>query len=247
MAPMSQRPTGSLSPLPRLVAISLSLSACGDSSTPLPAGTPRDGAALDTGTSQDGTVPGADGQVGDGPAEGANPAPDANGPNGLDDAFAEGATDGSGGDAPGADAPSGLDSSRDGPSGGCATLPTGGLYVTLVDSARQTVSHLWVDNQTGINQLLAYWRSMSLGGLPVGTLVCMPAAWNCPWHFYIDPQDIQFSEVGIEACQGWDLEVEMNCNAFRAGAPNGCYSPLGETITEVRDCRADPTCPIVPR
>ena len=198
----------------------------------------------------DGTAPGADGQVGDGPAEGSNPSadanPDANGPDVFNDASAEGAADAPDGDAPGTDAPSGPDSSGDG-LGDCATLPTGGLYVALFDSVRQTVSHLWVNNQTGVSQLLAYWHRTSMGGVPGGTLVCMPAAWNCPWHFYIDPQGIQFSELGIEACQGWDSEVEMNCNAFRAGAPNGCYSPLGEDITEVRDCRTDPTCPIVPR
>jgi hypothetical protein len=144
------------------------------------------------------------------------------------------------------DAPTGPDSSSDGSMGDCPTLPTGGLYATITDPVRNSVSHLWVDNQTGIDQLLAYWHGTSTGGLPDGPLVCMPVGWNCPWHFYIDPQTIQFGDVSAEACQGWDLEVESNCPAFQAGS-GGCYSPLGETITEVRDCRTDPTCPVVPK
>jgi hypothetical protein len=197
-------------------------------------------------TPYDGTAPQSDGSASDAPASDAS-APDAGAPADATppaDASAEGAADAPNGDAPGMDAPGDRDSSSDGSTGDCPALPAGGLYATIADDIRHSVSHLWVDNQLGIDQLLAYWHGTSTGGLPVGPLVCMPADWNCPWHFYIDPQTIQFADVSVEVCQGWDLEVESNCPAFRAGS-GGCYAPLGETITEVRDCRTDPTCPVV--
>jgi hypothetical protein len=72
-------------------------------------------------------------------------------------------------------------------------------------------------------------------------LICTAAAYNCPWHWQMDPATIAFADTTIEVCDGTPSFVEATCPAFGAGR----YCPWAARMTELRDCRIDATCPAI--
>jgi len=93
----------------------------------------------------------------------------------------------------------------------------------------------------GIDQAIALWHGQSIANIPNGALVCEAVPWNCPWSFHQDPASIQFAEMTIEVCDGTPSYVDQNCAGF-----GGQYCPWSTELIELRDCRADPSCPVVP-
>jgi hypothetical protein len=132
------------------------------------------------------------------------------------------------------------DASSGSDAGSCGALPSGGLYGTFAVGSQ--IFHLWINAQPGIDQALADWHSGTTQ-IPNGKLVCnAPAAWNCPWHWQMDPSSIMFADVAIELCDGAPSYIEANCATFGKQ-----YCPWSAKMIEMRDCRTDPACPAVPK
>jgi hypothetical protein len=107
--------------------------------------------------------------------------------------------------------------------------------------------HTSITNATGITQAIALWQGRSHDSIPMGTLVCPSAATqgsneNCPWHWTFDPASVHFAFGAIEVCDGTPSYVEGHCRDFNFG-----YCPWSARLIELRDCRTDPGCPLVPR
>jgi len=103
--------------------------------------------------------------------------------------------------------------------------------------------HQWIIRPEAIEQAIALWEGHSLATIPGGKLVCQPVNWNCPWSWYVDPDRFGFGEVGIEICDGRPSYVEAGCSSFA----DGTYCPWGAVLIELRDCRTNPACPMMPR
>jgi hypothetical protein len=122
----------------------------------------------------------------------------------------------------------------------CAAWPSGGVYAKF-DVAGEAY-YASITNPMGINQAIALWKGSSNANIPNGNLVCSAAPYNCPFRFYQDPASITFAEVTIEVCDGAPSYVDMNCASFGAR-----YCPWSAKLVELRDCRTDAACPVVPK
>lgn len=150
--------------------------------------------------------------------------------------------------APRADAPGTADGRSDGRSadtpdgagGACETLPSGGLYATFDVTGERFRAHL--TSPAAIDGALALWEGTSSANIPNGSLVCEPEPWNCGWSWHLEPGTITFAELTIEVCDGAPSYIEENCDDFVDR-----YCPWSATLVELRDCRTDPSCPVVPR
>jgi len=129
----------------------------------------------------------------------------------------------------------------------CAAKPVGGLVATY-DTQTSDNRRFWtaINNQLGMDDAINSWQGLTNANIPSGLLVCQPVAWNCGWNWYLDPQTVRISEITIEACQGAPFLSQSDCEAFKQHAPNGQFCAMGKMV-ELRDCRTDPTCPMMPR
>jgi hypothetical protein len=125
--------------------------------------------------------------------------------------------------------------------GPCSPLPTAGVYATF-----RVVSDVFrasITNPTGIDQALALWRGQSQAKIPTGQLECGEGTYNCGWSWRMTPASITFAEITIEVCDATPSYVQSNCASF----PNGSYCPWSAELIELRDCRTQAACPVVPR
>ncbi|AKT40782.1 hypothetical protein [Chondromyces crocatus] len=124
----------------------------------------------------------------------------------------------------------------------CDTLPTDGLYATFVITGEQTY-HASITNPDGVQEALALWAGEATASIPIGNLVCEPAPWNCGWSWHQDPATVRLAEMTIELCDGTPRLVEAGCADFGGGQ----FCPWLAELTQLRDCRTDTACPLVPR
>jgi hypothetical protein len=124
---------------------------------------------------------------------------------------------------------------------GCGTFPTAGVYATFSDGG--DVFHVSITNPAGIQSALGLWHGTSTAKIPDGVLKCQQATWNCPWHWQLDPATVDFADLTTEVCDGRPTDVESGCASFGGGR----YCPWSVTLTELRDCRTDASCPLVPK
>jgi hypothetical protein len=133
----------------------------------------------------------------------------------------------------------GGDTSGTGRTGGCA-LPEGGV-LAVFDVVGEPY-RVQITSQTGIDGAIALWTGQSTASIPIGTLVCEPAPYNCGYGFHVDPASVRFAEVTAEACDGTPSYVDQNCASFGTQ-----YCPWSAQLIELRDCRTDPACPVMPK
>jgi len=119
-------------------------------------------------------------------------------------------------------------------------LPCSGLYAKF--GVIDEFFHVSITNPAGIEQAIALWEGRSQATIPVGTLVCKPIAWNSPWSWYLEPTTLEFGEAAVEVCDGRPSYVEADCSAF-----GPTYCPWAAVLVELRDCRTNPDCPVMPR
>jgi hypothetical protein len=126
----------------------------------------------------------------------------------------------------------------------CAAKPVGGLVATF----KQQNKYYWiaVSNQSGIDDAINHWQSGRHASIPGGVLVCQRVAWNCGWSWYEDPQTVRIQDVSVEICDGGPPLSESACVAFAQNSL-GFFCPWTATMVELRDCRTDPNCPIMPQ
>lgn len=123
----------------------------------------------------------------------------------------------------------------------CPVKPSGGVYAAF----RVTNEYFYasITDPTGIDQAIALWHGQSSAKIPIGNLVCQPVDWNCGWSWHLDPASVRFAEIATEVCDGRPSFVERNCSGFGAGR----FCPWAAVLVELRDCRSDPSCPVMPR
>ncbi len=153
-----------------------------------------------------------------------------------------GGSGGSGGDGSGGAGGSGGSGGAGGGSAECDALPGDGVYATFLVIGEQTY-RASITNPNGIQQALDLWAGQSTAAIPNGALVCQPQPWNCGWSWHQDPATIEFADLTIELCDGTPQMVEDDC----AGFGGGQFCPWSAELVELRDCRSDPSCPVVPR
>ena len=126
----------------------------------------------------------------------------------------------------------------------CAPKPTGGLLATFQHGNR----YFWVSisNPTGMQQAIDAWAGRTRANIPVGQLVCNSIAWNCGWSWHLDPQTVHVAEAAIELCDGVPPASQQACLDFSRNT-GGTFCPWSARLVELRDCRTDASCPLIPR
>jgi hypothetical protein len=128
-----------------------------------------------------------------------------------------------------------------GGSDGESALPGGGLYAKV--AVGDQTFHASITHPDGEAQARALWAGTSSASIPSGDLICSGRAWNEPWNWHLAPESVRFADTTIELCDGEPSYVAANCPTFAEGR----YCPWGAELVELRDCSADPACPLVPR
>lgn len=123
----------------------------------------------------------------------------------------------------------------------CGELPESGLYATFDNLGEKFCASL--THPQGMLQARNVWAGTSVATIPNAPLICTPAAWNKPWSWHMDTEDLHFAEVTAEVCDGMPSEVEANCGSFGAGQ----YCPWDAVMVDLRDCDVGSDCPQVPR
>jgi hypothetical protein len=92
-------------------------------------------------------------------------------------------------------------------------LRTGALATFDVSGERFRV---WVTNSQTIEQLQALEAGTGTAHIPNGRILRGPgkAGFNKPWHWHLDPQDIEMADFTMELCDGAPTYVEQNVGEF---------------------------------
>jgi hypothetical protein len=96
---------------------------------------------------------------------------------------------------------------------------------------------VWVTNPQTIQQIFDLRDGTSQATIPNGRLLRGPGRrrHNAPWHWHLDPQEIEMAENAIELCDATPSFVESNRNEFIEQV--GRYCPWSAQLVNVVDCR----------
>jgi hypothetical protein len=129
-------------------------------------------------------------------------------------------------------------------------LPQGGLYATfrMAPSADRSEEEFRVSlmSSEGISSAVDAWQGRTAATIPAGLLVCMPAEWNCGWVWHFDPATVRVVEVAMELCDARLPRDAAECQWIVDNA-GGQFCPWGAQLVDLRDCRDDASCPVMPR
>jgi hypothetical protein len=94
---------------------------------------------------------------------------------------------------------------------------------------------VWTTNPQTIHDLHELRRGTSTANIPSGRILHGPgrARHNAPYHWHLDPQDIDMAEVAIELCDGLPSYVEENVDEFVDTV--GRYCPWAAELVGLRD------------
>jgi hypothetical protein len=109
----------------------------------------------------------------------------------------------------------------------------GGVLATFeVEGERFRV---WTTNPQTIHDLRDLQQGTSTANIPNGRILRGPgrARHNAPYHWHLDPQDIDMAEVAIELCDGLPSYVEENVDEFVERV--GRYCPWTAKLVKLQD------------
>ncbi len=94
---------------------------------------------------------------------------------------------------------------------------------------------VWVTNRQTIRDLYALQQGQSTASIPSGRILRGPgrARHNAPYHWHLDPWDIEMAEVAIEVCDATPSYVEENVDEFVENV--GRYCPWSAKLVELQD------------
>jgi hypothetical protein len=121
--------------------------------------------------------------------------------------------------------------------GSCAS-PTGpglkdGVLTTFdVNGERYSI---FITNTQTIDQVIALWHGQSNANIPSGRVVKGQVAYNKPWSWHIDSQDVTMAESTIELCDGIPSYVETHLNDWIATV--GYFCPWSAKLVSLKDYR----------
>jgi hypothetical protein len=122
--------------------------------------------------------------------------------------------------------------------GGSPTVPSelrGGVLATF-DVVGQSFN-VWITNKTAIDQAMALHRGTSTATIPVARLQrgSGQGSHNAPYHWHLDPNDIQFAFAAIEVCDGTPNYVELHIDEFVDVVKT--YCPWAAKLVALHDYR----------
>jgi hypothetical protein len=170
----------------------------------------------------------------------------------------DGGRDSGTGDSVDAGRDAGLDAGVDGgqlPDAGppqCPAQPTDGVWATFRIPSPQpsrppSFFRALFSSPAGIASALDYWQRRAYPSVPFGVLVCTAVPWNCGEIWHQDPASTVINDFATEICDGSLAGADVAvCEFFRASS-YGAFCPFAAELVELRDCRAEPHCPVVPR
>jgi hypothetical protein len=110
---------------------------------------------------------------------------------------------------------------------------SGGILATFdVVGERYRV---FITNDETIEQVLALQRGESQATIPSGRIVRGSVAYNQPWSWHIDPDDIHMAEMTIELCDGLPSHVEGDLDYWVDTVQRFC--PWSAELVEIQDFR----------
>ena len=112
---------------------------------------------------------------------------------------------------------------------------TGGILAQFEVSGERFSA--FVTNPGTISAILALEEGLSQANIPNGRLIRGPglAAYNSPWSWHMDPEDIEMAESTIELCDGRPSMVEDNLDEWIDVV--GRFCPWGASLISVDDLR----------
>ncbi len=109
----------------------------------------------------------------------------------------------------------------------------GGVLATFnVQGERYSI---FITNPQTIEQVLALSNGQTEARIPSGRLIDGPVSYNAPWHWHIDPEDVQMAEVTMELCDGLPSDVEKDI-AYWVGTV-GRFCPWSAVLVSLKDYR----------
>ncbi len=109
----------------------------------------------------------------------------------------------------------------------------GGILATF--NVLDEVYSIFITSEEVIEQVLALERGESMASIPNGRLVRGAVAYNQPWSWHIDPEDIQMVELTIEVCDGTPSMVEADLDYWIDTVQRFC--PWSAKLVAVEDFR----------
>lgn len=97
--------------------------------------------------------------------------------------------------------------------------------------------NVWTTNPDTIAQILALQDGTGSANIPNGVVRrgAGRAGHNRPWHWHLDPRQIEMAEVTIEVCDATPSYVEEHIDEFVENV--GRYCAWGARLVRVRDYR----------
>jgi hypothetical protein len=119
---------------------------------------------------------------------------------------------------------------------GSATSNLRGGMLATFDVAGQRFK-AWVTNKTAIDQVLAIQQGRTTATIPVARILRGPgqAAHNAPYHWHMDPDNIEFADAAIEVCDGTPSFVESHIDYFVDVVKT--YCPWSAKLVALQDYR----------
>ncbi len=110
---------------------------------------------------------------------------------------------------------------------------SGGILATFDVVGEQY--RIFITNEETIEQVFALQRGESQANIPSGGLVAGQVAYNRPWSWHIDSEDVRMAEMTIELCDGTPSLVEADLDYWLNTVHRFC--PWGAKLVDVQDFR----------
>jgi hypothetical protein len=111
-------------------------------------------------------------------------------------------------------------------------LEDGVLATFRVHTERYSI---FITNPQTIEQVIALWNGRSTANIPSGRVRKGRVAYNKPWSWHIDSEDIAMAEVTIELCDGVPSYVEAHLDDWFAAV--GYFCPWSAELVDLKDYR----------
>ena len=109
----------------------------------------------------------------------------------------------------------------------------GGMLATFdVQGERYSI---FITNPQTIEQVLALSNGQSNARIPSGRLIKGREAYNAPWSWHIDPEDVQMAELTMELCDGLPSYVEKDIEYWVDTV--GRFCPWSAVLVALKDYR----------
>jgi hypothetical protein len=109
----------------------------------------------------------------------------------------------------------------------------GGVLATFdVQGERYSI---FITNPQTIEQVLALSNGQGNARIPSGRLIKGREAYNAPWSWHIDPEDVHMAELTMELCDGLPSYVEKDIDYWVVTV--GRFCPWSAVFVSLRDFR----------